>query len=71
MLTALLLAAAVGYAHPEQLVDTAWVAAHSRDADVRVLDLRRSGYEAGHIPEALWLDPESTTARDGLTQARR
>jgi thiosulfate/3-mercaptopyruvate sulfurtransferase len=59
MLTALLLAAAVGYAHPEQLVDTAWVAAHSRDADVRVLDLRRSGYEAGHIPEALWLDPES------------
>src|SRR4051794_21110578 len=59
MVTALLLAAAVGYAHPEQLVDTAWVAAHARDADVRVLDLRRSGYEAGHIPEALWLDPES------------
>jgi len=59
MLTALLLAAAVGYAHPEQLVDTAWVAAHAKDANVRVLDLRRLGYEAGHIPEALWLDPES------------
>jgi thiosulfate/3-mercaptopyruvate sulfurtransferase len=59
MFTALLLAAAVGYAHPEQLVDTAWVAAHARDANVRVLDLRRSGYEAEHIPGALWLDPES------------
>jgi len=59
MLTSLLLAAAVAYAHPEQLVDTAWVASHARDANVRVLDLRRSGYEAGHIPDALWLDPES------------
>ena len=26
---------------------------------------------ARHFAEALWLDPESTTARDGLTQARR
>jgi thiosulfate/3-mercaptopyruvate sulfurtransferase len=26
---------------------------------VVVLDLRRTGYEAGHIPGALWLDPES------------
>lgn len=60
MLSTLLLAAAVaGYAHPEQLVDTAWVAAHAKDANVRVLDLRRSGYEAGHIPDSLWLDPES------------
>lgn len=55
----LLAAAAVAYAHPEQLVDTAWVAAHVRDADVRVLDLRRSGFEAGHVPGSLWLDPES------------
>jgi thiosulfate/3-mercaptopyruvate sulfurtransferase len=59
MLTTLVLAAVVGYAHPEQLVDTAWVAAHSRDADVRILDVRRSGFDAGHIPDALWLDPES------------
>jgi thiosulfate/3-mercaptopyruvate sulfurtransferase len=59
MFSALILAAAVGYAHPEQLVDTAWLAAHAGDADVRVLDLRRSGFDAGHIPEALWLDPES------------
>lgn len=60
MLTALVLAAALtGYAHPEQLVDTAWVAAHARDTDVRVLDVRRSGFDEGHIPGALWLDPES------------
>jgi thiosulfate/3-mercaptopyruvate sulfurtransferase len=59
MLATLLFAAAVGYAHPEQLVDTAWVAAHARDANVRVIDVRRSGYEDGHIPDALWLDPES------------
>ena len=59
MIGAFVVAAAVGYAHPEQLVDTAWLAAHARDANVRVLDLRRSGFEAGHIPEALWLDPES------------
>jgi thiosulfate/3-mercaptopyruvate sulfurtransferase len=60
MITTLLLAVAVaGYAHPEQLVDTAWVAAHAQDANVRVLDLRRAGFEEGHIPGALWLDPES------------
>jgi thiosulfate/3-mercaptopyruvate sulfurtransferase len=59
MLSALLVAAAVAYAHPEQLVDTAWLAAHAGDAGVRVLDLRRSGYAGGHIPEALALDPES------------
>ncbi|HEX6895637.1 MAG TPA: sulfurtransferase [Bryobacteraceae bacterium] len=59
MIAALLLAAALGYAHPEQLVDTSWVAAHSTDAGVRVLDLRRSGFDAGHVPDALWLDPES------------
>ena len=59
MITALVVAAAVAYAHPEQLVDTAWLAAHAADADVRVLDVRRTGFDAGHIPEALWLDPES------------
>jgi thiosulfate/3-mercaptopyruvate sulfurtransferase len=58
-MVATLVFAAVLYAHPEQLVDSAWLAAHAADANVRVLDLRRSGYEGGHIPEALWLDPES------------
>jgi thiosulfate/3-mercaptopyruvate sulfurtransferase len=59
MITALLLAAVVGYAHPEQLVDPAWVASHAGDADVRVLDLRRTDFVTGHIPGAVWLDPES------------
>ncbi len=59
MLATIALAAALGYAHPEQLVDTAWVAAHAKDMNVRILDVRRSGYADGHIPDALWLDPES------------
>jgi len=59
MVAVILLAAALGYAHPEQLVDTAWVAAHAKDANVRVVDVRRSGYDDGHIPDAVWLDPES------------
>ncbi len=59
MLSALALAAAVAYAHPEQLVDTAWVAAHAKDAQVRVVDVRRAGFEQGHIPDSVFLDPES------------
>lgn len=59
MIAVLALAAAVAYSHPEQLVDTAWVAAHAQDPNVRVLDLRRTGFEAGHVPDARWLDPES------------
>lgn len=59
MIAAILLAGAVGYAHPEQLVDTDWVAAHATDANVRVVDVRRSGFDAGHIPGAVWLDPEA------------
>jgi len=59
MLQTLLLAAAVGYAHPEQLVDAAWLAAHARDQNVRIIDVRRSGFEESHIPDSVWLDPES------------
>ena len=59
MLHTMMLAAALAYAHPEQLIDTAWVAAHARDANVRVVDVRRAGYEAGHIPDAFFLEAES------------
>ena len=60
MFAALVFAAAtVAYAHPESLVDTAWVAAHARDANVRVVDVRRSGFEDGHMPDSVWLDPEA------------
>ena len=44
-----------GYAHPEALVDTAWVAAHGRDPGVRLVevDVDTSAYEQGHLPGAL------------------
>jgi thiosulfate/3-mercaptopyruvate sulfurtransferase len=45
-----------GYARPELLVDTAWLAGHLTDANVRIVDLRARGYADGHIPEAVWLD---------------
>jgi thiosulfate/3-mercaptopyruvate sulfurtransferase len=48
---------AMTYAHPEQLVDTDWVAAHAADVNVRIVDMRQSGYEAGHVPRALYLSP--------------
>src|SRR5262245_34090770 len=56
MLTILALQLAV-YAHPEQLVDTAWVAAHAADANVRVVDMRQSGFAGGHVPGAVYLSP--------------
>src|SRR3954469_21020379 len=45
------------YAHPEQLVDTAWVAAHAADANVRVVDMRQRGYDEGHVPGAVYVSP--------------
>jgi thiosulfate/3-mercaptopyruvate sulfurtransferase len=50
---------ALAYAHPEQLVDTNWLAAHAADAAVRIIDMRRSGYPDGHVPGALPLAPEA------------
>ena len=51
--------AAAAYAHPEQLVDTAWLAAHYADANVRVVDMRQSAtaFPAGHAPGAVYLSP--------------
>jgi thiosulfate/3-mercaptopyruvate sulfurtransferase len=51
--------AGASYVHPEQLVDAAWVAAHAADANVRIVDMRRAGYEAGHVPGAVYLQPEA------------
>jgi thiosulfate/3-mercaptopyruvate sulfurtransferase len=45
------------YAHPEQLVETDWVAAHAQDADVRVVDMRQSGYAEGHVPGSVYFSP--------------
>ena len=53
---------AISYAHPEQLVDTDWVAAHAADANVRLVDMRQSGWDNGHIEGAEYLAP--TAIRD-------
>jgi thiosulfate/3-mercaptopyruvate sulfurtransferase len=45
-----------GYARPELLVDTAWLAQHLHDPNIRIVDMRRGGYAEGHIPEAVFLD---------------
>lgn len=56
LMIALLLAAQAGFARPELLVDTAWLAAHLTDPDVRIVDMRVRGYPDGHIPGAVLLD---------------
>ncbi len=48
---------ALAYAHPEQLVETDWVAAHAGDANVRIVDMRQTGYVDGHVPGAVYLSP--------------
>lgn len=47
-----------GYAHPEVLVDTAWLDAHKHDAGLRVLEVDEDVllYEEGHVAGALKLD---------------
>ena len=49
-------AQAGGYARPELLVDTAWLAQHLNDRNIRIVDMRARGYGDGHIPEAVFLD---------------
>jgi thiosulfate/3-mercaptopyruvate sulfurtransferase len=56
MLPIIVLAAAV-YAHPEQLVETGWVADHARGNDIRIVDMRMNGYAEGHVPGAVYLSP--------------
>ncbi len=47
-----------GYAHPEVLVSTEWVAAHLGDASVRLIESDEDVllYEIGHIPGAVKVD---------------
>jgi thiosulfate/3-mercaptopyruvate sulfurtransferase len=44
-----------GYAHPEVVVDTAWVATHLHDPRVRLVevDVDTSAYDSGHVPGAV------------------
>jgi thiosulfate/3-mercaptopyruvate sulfurtransferase len=43
------------YAHPEALVDTAWVLDHASDPNVRVaeVDVDTDAYDEGHVPGAI------------------
>jgi thiosulfate/3-mercaptopyruvate sulfurtransferase len=47
-----------GYAHPDVLVSTDWVAAHLNDANVRVIESNEDPvlYTSGHIPGAVEVD---------------
>ena len=49
---------AEGYANPEMLVSTDWVAEHKGDANVRLLeiDVDTTAYEEGHVPGAVGLN---------------
>jgi thiosulfate/3-mercaptopyruvate sulfurtransferase len=46
------------YAHPEVLVDTAWVAEHLNDPNVRIIESNEDIllYDQGHIPGAIKID---------------
>ena len=46
------------YAHPEVLVDTAWVAEHLNDPSVRIVESNEDIllYDQGHIPGAIKID---------------
>ena len=46
------------YAHPEALVDTAWVADHLNDPKVRIIESNEDIllYDTGHIPSAVKID---------------
>ncbi len=47
-----------GYAHPEVLVSTDWVAAHLHDPNVRIIESNEDPllYPSGHIPGAVQVD---------------
>jgi thiosulfate/3-mercaptopyruvate sulfurtransferase len=46
---------AEGYAHPEALVETSWVAEHLHDPNVRLIevDVDTLAYDSGHLPGAV------------------
>ena len=51
----------VGFANPDLLVETDWLAEHAADASVRLVDARAAdAYEAGHIPGAIHIAREDT-----------
>ena len=65
-----------GYAHPEALVETDWLAEHATDANVRVfeVDVDTSAYEQGHVAGAIGLnwktDLQQHPVRDLLSRVQ-
>ena len=65
-----------GYAHPEALVETQWLAEHASDPTVRVfeVDVDTAAYEQGHVPGAIGLnwktDLQQRPVRDLLSKAQ-
>jgi thiosulfate/3-mercaptopyruvate sulfurtransferase len=66
-----------GYAHPELLVDTAWIQEHASDETVRLIDVsgNQEDYAAGHIPGAVYIsvgaemtNPEDSTKGQVMSQ---
>jgi len=54
-----------GYAHPELLVETAWLAEHGRDPGVRIVDTRSAeAYAQGHIQGAIHFDLAKLRTKD-------
>lgn len=47
-----------GYAHPEALLNTDWVAAHLNDPQVRLVDVssKREVYDQGHLPGSVYIN---------------
>ena len=51
----------VGFANPDLLIETDWLAEHAGDRSVRIVDARAAeDYEAGHIPGAIHIAREDT-----------
>ncbi len=52
------MSATSGYAHPEMLVETDWVAQHLNDSNIRLIEADEDVllYEIGHLPGAVKLD---------------
>jgi thiosulfate/3-mercaptopyruvate sulfurtransferase len=44
------------YPNAQLLTDVKWVEEHAKDANVKIIDVRSKGYEAGHIPGAIALN---------------
>ena len=61
-----------GYAHPEAIVSTQWVADHIADKNLRLVESKEDIllYDTGHIPTAIQLDwhtePNHPLRRDYL-----